>query len=172
VRAADAGLPDRRTGTAIQAIGQLRRAIGRGARAHGFCVNTQRNTRLSRVAGPALQGATVCGRRNSYHLVGNIRRAPLFQGTGPGIKGCRLTAGFRRAASDGRPGRTRRGRRAMPSAYAGNYGDTCNNPLISTLGFGPRLAGAKLNPVRASMSASHAFDPTGRPTLSALRNAA
>jgi hypothetical protein len=34
------------------------------------------------------------------------------------------------------------------------------------------LLGVKVNLVRASMSASHCFDPIGRPTLSALRGAA
>jgi len=58
-----------------------------------------------------------------------------------------------------------------------NYGDTCNNPLTPNqvhccFGFGPRFSGASLSPVLASISANHALDPTGRPTLSALRNAA
>lgn len=46
------------------------------------------------------------------------------------------------------------------------------NQVHCCFGFGPRFSGASLSPVLASISANHALDPTGRPTLSALRNAA
>ena len=49
---------------------------------------------------------------------------------------------------------------------------TVTRHLTPKRGAGPRGLGASCRPVRASMSASQASPPTGRPTLSALRRGA
>jgi hypothetical protein len=53
----------------------------------------------------------------------------------------------------------------IPSEIMRNYGDV-QQPLnyYLPLGAGPRLRGARVMPVRASMSVIHAGEPTGRPT--------
>src|SRR5271170_6569656 len=51
------------------------------------------------------------------------------------------------------------------------YGDTLLNPL-SAVGFGPRLRGLGSRPVSGARRSRKAGDPSGRPIVSAPRNAA